>query len=323
MMSLSGITKTAMALMALAVTAAPLHQAHAQDYPTKPVRILASTAGGGTDFAARVLSQGLAPGMGQAIVVENRPAFNSIDGVAKAAPDGYTLLVMGIPVWLAPFLQDNVPWDPVRDFQPVTTLTRQVTILVVQSSLPINSIKDLIDYAKAKPGQLNYGSGGTGTSSHLSGELFKSMAGTDIVRINYKGAADALTALLGGQIQVMFGNPSSAATHVKSGRVRALAVSSAQPSSLYPGLPPVASVLPGYELVEILGLLAPSRTPMPIVNRWNQAAGKLLNSPELKEKFLASGSEVATGTPEAFAAAINSDMTKFGKVIREARLLEK
>jgi len=321
MMSLSRITKTAIAVMTLCT--APLHQAHAQDYPAKPVRILASTAGGGTDFAARVLSQGLAAGMGQAILVENRPAFNSIDGAAKAAPDGYTLLVMGIPVWLAPYLQDNVPWDPVRDFQPVTTLTRQVTILVVQSSLPINSIKELIDFAKAKPGQLNYGSGGTGTSSHLSGELFKSMAGTDIVRINYKGAADALTALLGGQIQVMFGNPASAATHVKSGRVRALAVSSAQPSSLYPGLPPVASVLPGYELVEFLGLLAPAKTPMAIVNRWNQAAGRLLNSPELKEKFLASGSEVATGTPEAFSAAINSDMTKFGKVIREARLLEK
>ncbi len=321
-MFLSRIAKAAIAIMAI-VTIGPLHTAYAQDYPVKPVRLLASTAGGGTDFAARVLAQGLAPGMAQAVFVENRAAFNSIEAASKATPDGYTLLVMGIPVWLAPYLQDNVPWDPVRDFQPVTTLTRQVTILVVQSSLPINSIKDLIDYAKAKPGQLNYGSGGTGTSSHLSGELFKSMAAADIVRINYKGAADALTALLGGQIQVMFGNPASAATHVKSGRVRALAVSSAQPSSLYPGLPPVASVLPGYELVEILGLLAPAKTPMAIVNRWNQSAGRLLNSPELKEKFLASGSEVATGTPEAFATAINSDMTKFGKVIKDARLQEK
>ena len=261
--------------------------------------------------------------MGQPVIVENRAAFNSIDAVSKAAPDGYTLLVMGIPVWLTPFLQDNVPWDPVRDFQPVTTLTRQVTILIVHPSVPANTIKELIDLAKAKPGQLNYGSGGTGTSSHLSAELFKSMAGVDITRINYKGAADAVTALLGGQIQVMFGNPSSAAVHAKSGRVRALAVSSMQPSGLYPGLPPVAATLPGYELVEILGLLAPAKTPMAIVNRWNGATGRLLNSPELKEKFLSSGSEVATGSPEAFAAAISSDMTKFGKVIRDARLQEK
>lgn len=303
--------------------AGPLHLACAQEYPVKPVRLLASTAGGGTDFAARVLAQGLAPGMGQPVIVENRAAFNSIDAVAKAQPDGYNLLVMGIPVWLAPFLQDNVPWDPVRDFQPVTTLTRQVTILIVNSTVPANSIKELIEYAKARPGQLNYGSGGAGTSSHLSGELFKSMAGVDIVRINYKGAADAVTALLGGQIQVMFGNPSSAAAHAKSGRVRALAVSSTQPSALYPGLPPVASVLPGYELVEFLGLLAPAKTPTAIVNRWNQAASRLLNNPDLKEKFLSSGSEVVTGTPEAFAAAINLDMTKFGKVIREARLQEK
>ncbi len=302
---------------------ASLHPACAQDYPTKPMRIFASSAGGGTDFAARVLAQGLAPGMGQPIVVENRAAFSSIEAVSKSPPDGYSMLVMGIPVWLTPFLQDNVPWDPVRDFQPITTLTRQVTILIVHPSLPVKSVKELIALAKAKPGQLNYGSGGTGTSSHLSAELFKSMAGVNITRINYKGAADAVNDLLGGQIQLMFGNPGSAAVHTKSGRLRALAVSSAQPSGLYPGLPPVASVLPGYELVEILGLLAPAKTPMTIVNRWNQAVGKLLNNQELKEKFLNSGSEVATSSPEAFATAINSDMNKLGKVIKEARLQEK
>lgn len=303
--------------------AGPLHVAHAQDYPAKPVRLFASTAGGGTDVAARVLAQGLTAGMGQPIIVENRPAFNSIDAVAKAAPDGYNLLVMGIPVWLAPYLQDNVPWDPVRDFQPVTTLTRQVTVLIVHPSVPANSVKELIALAKTKPGQLNYGSGGTGTSSHLSAELFKSMAGVDIARINYKGAANAVTDLLSGRIQVMFGNPSSMSAHAKSGKVRALAISSPEPSPLYPGLPPVASVLPGYELIEFLGLLAPANTPMPIVNRWNQSVGRLMSNPDLKDKFMNTGSEIATGTPEAFAAAINSDMTKFGKVIREARLQEK
>lgn len=321
-MTLPNLLKTA-AIGLMALGAGTLPVAHAQDYPTKPVRLSASTAGGGTDVAARVLAQGLTAAMGQPIIVENRPAFSSIEAVAKAAPDGYNLLVMGIPVWLAPYLQDNVPWDPVRDFQPVTTLTRQVTVLIVHPSLQANSVKELIALAKAKPGQLNYGSGGTGTSSHLSAELFKSMAGVDIARINYKGAANAVTDLLSGRIQIMFGNPSSMSAHAKSGKVRALAISSPEPSALYPGLPPVASVLPGYELIEFLGLLAPAKTPMAIVNRWNQATGQLLGSPDLKEKFLNTGSEIATGTPEAFAAAINSDMTKFGKVIREARLQEK
>ena len=295
----------------------------AQDYPAKPIRLYASAAGGGTDVAARVLAQGLTAGMGQPLVVENRAVYNSIETVAKAAPGGYALLVMGIPVWLTPFLQDNVSWDPLRDFQPVTTLTRQVTILLVHPSLPVRSARELIALAKARPGELNYGSGGTGTSSHLSAELFKSMAGVSLTRINYKGAALAVNELLGGQLQIMFGNPGSAAVHAKSGRLRALAVSSAQPSALFPGIPPLASVVPGYELVEILGLLAPSKTPAAIVNRWNQSVARLLNNADLREKFLHAGSEPVTGTPEAFAFAIKSDMTKLGKVIKDARLHEK
>ena len=173
--------------------------ASGQDYPNKPIRIFASTAGGGTDLAARVLTRGLAPDLAQPLVVENRPALISIETVSKAPPDGYTLLVIGVPLWLAPFMQDNVPWDPVRDFQPVTTLTRQPTFLVVHSSLPVKSVKELIDLAKARPSELNYGSGGTGTSSHLSAELFKSMAGVNVTRINYKGAAQAVNDLLGGR----------------------------------------------------------------------------------------------------------------------------
>lgn len=297
--------------------------AWAQDYPSRTVRIYASSAGGGTDFAARVLAQGVAPTFGQAVVVENRAAFSSIETVAKAAPDGYSLLVMGVPVWLTPFLQDNVPWDPVRDFQPVTTLTRQPTFLVVHSSLPVKSVKELIALAKARPGELNYGSGGTGTSSHLSAELFKAMAGVNITRVNYKGAAQAVTDLLGGQVQLMFGNPGSAGTHVKSGRLKAIAVSSAQPSVLDSSLPPVARTLPGFELVEYLGLLAPAKTPTAIVTRWNQAATRLLANPELREKFVASGSEVVTGSPEEFAAAIKADMNNLGKIIRQSRLNEK
>ena len=294
--------------------------AFGQDYPNKTIRLFASAAGGGTDFAARVLAQGLASGLGQSVVVENRAAVVSIEAVAKAAPDGYALLVMGVPVWLTPFLQDNVPWDPVKDFQPITTLTKQPTFLVVHSSLPVKSVKELIALAKARPGELNYGSGGTGTSSHLSAELFKAMAGVNITRVNYKGASQAVTDLLGGHVQLMFGNPGSAGAHVKSGRLKAIAVSSAHPSALDPSLPPVARTLPGYELVEYLGLLAPAKTPVIIVNLWNQAVGRLLNSADLKEKFLSTGSEVATGSPEQFAAAIKSDMTKLGKVIKDARI---
>jgi tripartite-type tricarboxylate transporter receptor subunit TctC len=291
-----------------------------QDYPNKPIRLFASTAGGGTDFAARVLARGLAPGLGQPVIVENRPAFISIEAVSKAPPDGYTLLVIGVPLWLAPYMQDNVPWDPVRDFQPVTTLTSQPTFLVVHPSVPAKSVKELIALAKARRGELNYGSGGTGTSSHLSAELFKSMAGVDITRVNYKGATQAVTDLLGGQLQLMFANPSSTAAHIKSGRLRALAVSSAQPSALDPSLPPLLRSLPGYEFVEILGLLAPARTPAAIVGRWNQAVARLLDNAELKEKFFSSGSELVTSSPEQFAAAIKSDMIRFGKIIKDARL---
>ena len=319
-MRLSHFTTTTAMMMTMVLGAGA---ACGQNYPTKGIRIFASSAGGGTDFAARVLAQGLAPGFGQSVVVENRAAFNSIETVAKASADGYTLLVMGIPAWLTPFLQDNVPWDPVRDLQPITTLTRQVTILMVHPSLPVKSVKELIALAKARPGELNYGSGGTGTSSHLSAELFKSMARVNITRINYKGSSDATNDLLGGQIQLMFGNPASAAAHAKSGRLRALAVSSAKASPLYPGLPPISAFVPGYELVELLGFFAPAKTPAAIVSRWNQDALRLLNNEQLKEKFLNTGSEVTTSTPDEFAAAIKSDMTKFGKVIKEARLQEK
>jgi tripartite-type tricarboxylate transporter receptor subunit TctC len=227
---------------------------------------------------------------------------------------------MGIPAWLTPFLQDNVPWDPVRDLQPVTTLTRQLTVLVVHPSVQANSVKELIELAKAKPDQLNYGSGGNGTSSHLSAELFKAMTGAGITRVNYKGVANAVTDLLSGRLQVMFGNPTSIAPHAKSGKVRVLGVSSLEPSALYPGVPPVAATVPNFELVEYLGLLAPAKTPAAIVNRWNQGTRRVFDAPELKDAFLKSGAEVVTGTPEAFAAAIKSDMTRFGKVIQDARL---
>jgi tripartite-type tricarboxylate transporter receptor subunit TctC len=294
--------------------------AAAQDYPSKPIRVFASTAGGGTDLAARVIARGVASGFSQPVVVENRAAVISIETVAKAPPDGYTLIVMGVPLWLAPFMQDNVPWDPVRDFQPITTITRQPTFLVAHTSLPVKSVKELIALAKSKPGQLNYGSGGTGTSSHLSAELFQSMAGIKITRVNYKGVSQALNDLLGGQLQLMFATPGSVAPHITSGRLRALAVTSAQPSALDPALPPIARTLPGYEFVELLGFFAPAKTPAAIVQRWNQATVKVLESAELKEKFFNTGGEIVTSTPEQFAAAIKSDMTRFGKLIKEARL---
>ena len=279
------IARLVAGIVAVGMAAGGAGSVSGQDYPSKPIRIFASTPGGGTDLAARVLARGVAPGFSQPVIVENRAAFISIETVAKAPPDGHTLLVIGVPLWLAPFLQDNVPWDPVKDFQPITTLTRQPTFLVVHPSLPAKSVKELIALAKAGRGALNYGSGGTGTSSHLSAELFKSMAGVNITRVNYKGVTQAVNDLLGGQLQLMFATPSSVAAHVKSGRLKALAVSSAQPSALDPGLPPVARTLPGYELIEILGLLAPAKTPAAIVGRWNQAVVRFLDNAELKEKF--------------------------------------
>jgi tripartite-type tricarboxylate transporter receptor subunit TctC len=288
-------------------------------YPSKPVRIVTSEAGGGNDLQARLMARGIAGPLGQQVIVENRPS-GVIPGdiVAKAQPNGYTLLLYNNTLWTGPLIQP-APYDPVRDFSPIALVARGPNVLVVNSAVPARSVPELIGLAKARPGELNYASSGTGATNHLAAELFKVMAGVDIVRIGYKGAGQALNDLIAGQVQVMFPTAGAAAPHVKAGRVRALAVTSAEPSILTPGVPTVAaSGLPGYESIAIYGLFAPARTPGLIIGRLNAEVARVLNTADVGEKLAAVGMEGVGGRPEQLAATVKSEMERMGKVIKAA-----
>ncbi len=295
-------------------------------YPDKPIRIITSEPGGGVDFAARLIAPALTGTLGQQVIVENRGGAGgaiAADRVARASPDGYTLLLYGSPIWLAPFLRDKVTYDPVKDFAPITLTTRSPTVLVVNPSVAAHSVKELVALAKAKPGAINIAVGGSGTASHLATELFKATAGVNMVVVPYKGSGPVITALLGGEVLMTFSNAAAIAPHVKSGKLRALAVTSAQPSPLVPDLPTVAaSGLPGYESTSIYGVLAPAKTPTPIIMRLNLELVRFLMQPDVKQKFLNSGVETVGNTPREFAAAIKSDMNKLGKIIKDAGIRE-
>ncbi len=291
----------------------------AQDYPGKPIRIISSEPGGGSDISARMIAQGATPALGQQVIVENRAGIIAVETVAKAAPDGYTLLLYGSVIWIEPLMRANVPWDALRDFAPITPATRSPNMVVIHPSLSVQSVKELIGLATSRPGDLNYGSAGSGATSHLAAELFRSMTGTNIVRVAYRGNGPAMSDLIGGQLQLMFPTVGEITPHLKSGRVRALAVTTAQPSPLAPGVPTVAeSGLPGYESASILGVLAPAKTPATIVNRLNQEFVQVLNRPDAKSKFFNIGLETVGSSPEQFIATIKAETAKWGKVIRDA-----
>jgi tripartite-type tricarboxylate transporter receptor subunit TctC len=290
----------------------------AQDYPNKPIRIVTSEAGGGNDVQARLVAQGLSSALGEQVVVENRPS-GVIPGevVSKAPPNGYTLLLYNNTLWFGSLLQ-TTPYDVLRDLAPVTSVARGANVLVINPATPVTSVAELVALAQAKPGELNYGSSGTGATNHLAAELFRSMAGVNIVRINYKGAGPALTALLAGEIQLMFPTAGAVTPHLKSGRVRALAVTSAEPTALFPGVPTVAASLPGYESVTIYGIFTPAKTPRAIIDKLNVEIVRFLNRADVKEKFFNAGMETVGGSPEQLAAAVKSEMTRMGKVIKDA-----
>ena len=293
----------------------------AQNYPVKAIRIVAAAAGGSSDFSARLIAQGISGPLGQPVVVENRGGTGVIAAqtVARSAPDGYTLLNYGSNVWLLPFLQGDLHYDPIRDFAPITLAIRSPNILVVHPSLPVKSVRELIALAKAYPGGLNYASGGDGSSNHLAGELFNSIAGVKLVRVPYKGVGPAISDLLSGHVQVMFATAGGTAQHIKSGRLRALAVTSLHQTALAPGLPTAAaSGLPGYEATSIQAVFAPSGTPGPVIARLNQEIVRVLNQPEVKERLFNSGVEAVGSSPEELAATIKAEMSRLGKVIREA-----
>ena len=291
----------------------------AQDFPSKPIRMVSAPAGSGSDVVSRIVAAGLSSSVGQQVIVDNRGG-DIIPGelVAKALPDGYTLNFTGGSFWLVPFLYINVPWDPVKDFSPVLLVASSPNILAVHPSVPANSVKELIALAKAKPGQLNYGSSGAGGSSHLSGELFKSMAEVDIVRVPYKGSGPLITDLLGGQVQLAFPASASVSPHVRSGKLKGLAVTSVKPSALAPGLPTVsASGLPGYESATTYAIFAPANTPAAVIKRLNQEIVRTLDRGDVKEKFLNIGVEVIGSSPEQLAHAMKSDMARLGKLIKD------
>lgn len=305
--------------VALAVLA--VGAACGDDYPSRPIRMVTSEPGGGSDFVARLIAQGLSGTMSQRVVVDNRGII-AAEIAARAAPDGYTVLLYGSPLWLSPFMRRNLPFDPVKDFSPITLAVSTPNILVVHPSVPATSVRELIAYAKARAGELNYSSASTGSTQHLAAELFKTMAGVDIARVPYKGSGPALTAVLGGQVQLMFPSAGSAAQHVKSGRLRALAVTSARPSDLVPGLPTLAASLPGYESASPFGIFAPAKTPAMLIERLNREIVRVLESADVKERFFNSGVETVGSSPAQLAAAVKSEMAKWGKLIRDAGIHE-
>jgi len=309
-------------LLACAALVAPVH---AQEYPVKPVRIVTGEPGGGNDFAVRLIGQGFTKRLGQQIVVENRGAASgaiAADTVAKAAPDGYTLLFYNQTMWMLPFLRERVPYDPVRDFAPVGLVSRGPFALHVHPALPAKSVKELVALARARPGELNYGSAGSGATTHLSAELFKHMTGTRIVRVSYKGTTSAVNGLVSGETQLMFFPVFIGLPHVQAGRLRALAVTSLDASALAPELPTIASVLPGYEVLTLSGMFAPARTPPALVERISREIRQILAAEEIQAQFRKSGVEAVGSTPEAFGAVVKVEMARWGKVIQAAGIRE-
>jgi len=292
----------------------------AQSYPNRPVRIVTVAPGGTPDLIARLISQNIAGSLGQPVIVDNRIGIVGIEIVSKAPPDGHTLAVNGQNLWILPLLLSNISYDPVRDFAPVSLVTRAPNVLVVHPSVPVKSVDELIALAKSRPGELNYGTGGPGSSNHLSGELFKAMSGVNLVSINYKGTGASITGLLSGEVQLMFAGLGPAAPHIKSGKLRALAVTTAQPSALTPGLPPVATFLPGYESVVLTGMFAPGKTPAAIINRLNQEIVRVLARPEVRDRLSNLGIEAVGSSPAEFATLIRSEMSTMGKLIRDVGL---
>jgi tripartite-type tricarboxylate transporter receptor subunit TctC len=311
--------RTLVVLLAMLVS----HAALAQAWPNRPVRLLVPfAAGAGTnDIMARLVGQHVGAGLGQPVVIENRPGAGGIAGTeaaAKAAPDGYTFLMTSVSLVTSAYLYARLPYDPQKDFVPVSLVATAPLMLVVHPSVAAKSVQELVVLAKANPGRLTYGSGGVGSTPHLAGELFKSLAGIDAVHVPYKGGAPALNDLLGGQLSFMIENVPGTMPFVKGGKLRALAITSAQRSPLDPALPTMAEAgVPGYEVVGWNGIVAVAGTPPEIVARLQAEVARALRLPEVRERLAALGAEPVGSTPEEFGAFLRSEMTLWGRIIRE------
>ena len=306
---------------ALCLLAAP---ALAQEYPTHPVRIIVpSPPAGGTDIVGRVLAEHFTKAFGQQFFVENKPGAGNLIGIeaaARSAPDGYTLLMAPSTIVLNTVLYKKVPFDPVKDFAPITLTATAPNILIVNPSVPAKTTAELIALARQKPGALNYGTPGIGTSPHLCMELMKYMAGIDIQHVPYRGTAAVVTDVMSGQIAVAFATALTAKPQVDAGRVRALAVSGPRRVEAMPNVPPVGEAVPGYEAMQWYGLLAPAGTPNRVIERLNAEAKKALVSQEMKQRLSADGAEPLSSTPAEFAAFIHRELDKWGKVVDVAKI---
>lgn len=290
----------------------------AQAYPSKPVRVVVPfPAGGGADIIGRAIAQKLGETFGQQFIVDNRAgAFSSIgtEIAARSVPDGYTLLIIGPNHVSNPYLMRKIPYDAIKDFAPISLLTSASYVLIVHPSLPVRSVKDLIALARARPGQIDYGSGGTGTASHLGMELFKMMAKVNLQHVPYKGGPAMLTDVLGGQIQVGYDNILTTIPQLRAGRLRALALSGAKRTPLLPELPTMAeSGLPGYDIAVWQGLLAPAGTPENIIARLHEVTATVMQKPDMRESMLAKGADVVANTPQEFRAFIKVELEKAGR----------
>ena len=309
-------------LPALALLFAPLI-AFAQAYPSKPVKMIVPYAAGGTtDVLARIMADKLAQGLGQTVVIEYKPGAGGTIGAeaaAKSPADGYTM-VMGAPGShsTATSLYAKLPYDPVKDFVPIVHVANVPNSIVVHPSLAVKSVPELIAYAKSRPGELTYGSAGTGATTHLTGELFALLANVKLTHIPYKGSGQAMVDLLGGQIQMMFENLPGAATQIRSGKIRGLAVTSLRRSAAFPDLPAVSETLPGFEVVAWFALFAPAGTPAAIVSRLNAESNKALSLAEVREKIAAAGSDPIGGTSDELARFLANDIAKWTRVTRDA-----
>jgi tripartite-type tricarboxylate transporter receptor subunit TctC len=318
MASLAGRLLAAVALLALACGTAL-----AQAYPNRPLRIVVPFAAGAgvLDIMARLVGQHLGASLGQQVVIDNRPGAGGIVGaevVAKAEPDGYTLLMGNTALVVSPYLYAKLPFEPLADFVPVTLVNTAPLLLVVHPSVPVQSVKELIAYAKARPGQLNYGSGGVGSTPYLATELLKAMAGIDVVHVPYKGGAPALADLVAGQLTFMIENVPGTMPLVKSGKLRALAITSAQRSPLAPDLPTMAEAgVPGYEMVGWNGIFVAKGTPAEIVARLNSDLVKVLRLPDLKQQMATLGAEPGGDSTAAFGAFVKAESARWGGIIKE------
>jgi tripartite-type tricarboxylate transporter receptor subunit TctC len=316
---------TRFALLALltALLVAPVPQASAQDYPTRIVHIIAPYGPGGpADVFSRILAQKLSDTLKQGFVVENRPGASTMigtDAVAKAAPDGYTLLIISQTHATNESLVANKPFQLMRDFAPVSPIYAGDLVMVVHKSVPVKTLKDFIALAKAKPGAMNYASSGTGSQYHLTGELFKTMSGTDIVHVPYKGSTGARNDILGGQVQMMFDTIATMGPSVEAGLVRALGTTGEERSPILPDVPTISEAgVPGFQASGWVGIMAPAATPKPIVERLNAEIGKILNSTEIKESWAKQGVTPLSMTAPEFGAFITAEIDKWAKVAQTA-----